>query len=325
MFTDLREINRVLLAMSEISINGVAKTANVINECKNIVLGGKIPSHEETIAFCIQSGIIVESNGLLRFSQLGKKLLQTNPDRLWDLNEQQKTLLIEKCLLDGYYKEKTLAILKRFLPDNKRQTFVFSKKDKFVFDTNLNDLMLLLQAGLILEDERLMFVNNDFSRYVSFLLNERKMSYDELEQKIKIDKEVGDIAEKIVLEYEKNRLTNKELAQAESSLVQIISGTDVAAGYDIESFDGKTADLAFDRFIEVKGSTERNISFFLSINEINKARELGSKYWIYFVPKINIRLGSHQGDIIKIQDPTVNILDNDKYKKECVKTRVFQQ
>jgi hypothetical protein len=325
MFSDLREINRVLLAMSEISVNGVAKTENIIMECKNIVLGGKIPNHEETISFCVQAGIIIEDGNSLKYSELGRKILQANHDNTWDLNEQQKILLIENCFLDGYYKEKSLEILKRFLPDNKRQTFVFSKKDKFVFDNNLDVLILLLQTGLILEDEKLMFVNNKFSQYASFLLNKRKMTYDELEQKIKIDKEVGDLAEKIVLEYEKDRLKNKESAHAESSLVQIISGTDVTAGYDIESFDTKVNDLEFNRFIEVKGSTEKNISFFLSINEINKAKELGSKYWIYFVPKINILLGSHQGDIIKIQDPAVNILDNDKYKQECVKTRVFQQ
>ena len=322
MIKDLREINRVLLAINDLSVNDLAKKDDVINECKKVVLGGKIPNHDDTVNFCISTGITFESNGLLKHSSLGKKFLKANLDDIWDLNEQQKTLLIENCFLDGFCKEETLSILKHFLPDNKRQTFVFSKKDDFTLTDNPNTLQLLLQVELILTDEKLMFVNPNFSKYLSFLFNTRKMTYHELEQKIKIDKEVGDIAEKIILEHEKNRLKNEESSHTESRLVQIISGTDVTAGYDIESFDGKTPNLEFNRFIEVKGSTGDDESFYWSSGEIEKAREKGDLYWIYFVSGIDRKNQSYDGKIIKIPNPEYEVFKTKKYSSECIKFHI---
>lgn len=325
MIKDLREINRILIAIKQLSINEFAKKEDVKNECKKIVLGGKIPDHSETISFCISAGIISEFDDQLSITLFGKRLLKTNPENNWELNEQQKILLIENCFLDGFYKEKTLSILKQFYPDNKRQTFVFSKKDDFILKSVYATLRLLLQVGLVLEDEKLLFVNPDFSKYLSFLFNKRKMTYHELEQKLKIDKEVGDIAEKIVVEYEKNRLKNEESASSESTLVQIISGTDVTAGYDIESFDGKTSDLKFNRHIEVKGSVNNDISFYWSSGEIDKAKEQGNLYWIYFVSGIDRQTRLFYGKIKKIQNPAYEIIDSKKYSLKCTKFHVTKK
>ena len=322
MIVDLREINRVLLVINELTINCQAKMMDVIDECKNIVLGGKRVNHEETINFCVLSGIILKSNEFIKYSPLGKKIFEANFENIWELNTSQKTLLIENCFLDGFYVEKSLAILKQFLPDNKRKTFVFSKQNIHFLHGNPSYIQLLKQVGLILEDEKLIRVNPEFSKFLSFLLSPKKMSYEELEQKLKIDKEVGDIAEQIVLEYEKNRLKNEESSNIESKLVQIISGTDVAAGYDIESFDRQTIDLKFNRHIEVKGSVNHEFSFYWSSGEIKKSLELKESYWIYFVSGIDRRNTSHNGEIIKIQNPGHEILDTGKYFSNCTKYHI---
>ena len=322
MISDLREINRILLVIDALTIDGHAKLSDVIDECKNTVLGGKRVNHEETIDFCVSSGIILKSNEFITYSPLGKKIFDVNLEGFWELNNLQKTLLIENCFLDGYFLEKSIAILKQFHPENKLKTFVFSKQDSNFLHGHPSDLQLLKQIGLIFDSEQFMIVNPEFSKLLSFLLSSKKMSYDELEQKIKIDKEIGDIAEQIVLESEKNRLKNEESANVESKLVQIISGTDVTAGYDLESFDGQTTDLKFNRHIEVKGSVNYDVSFYWSSGEIKTSLEYENSYWIYFVSGIDRKNQSYSGEIIKIPNPGHDVLETGKYSSNCTKYHI---
>ena len=95
MIKDLREINRVLIAVEQLSIDEFAKEIDVLNECTKIVLGGKFSNHEETISFCISCGIISELEKQLHLTPFGKKLIKANPENNWELNELQKNLLIE--------------------------------------------------------------------------------------------------------------------------------------------------------------------------------------------------------------------------------------
>lgn len=322
MIKDLREINRILIAIKELSVNTFARKTDVLNECTKIVLGGKSSNHEENISFCISSGIIIESEKQLQLTTFGEKLIRANPENNWELNESQKNLLIENCFLDGFCKDESISILKQFYPDNKRKTFVFSKNDDFILKNISSNLQLLFQIDLIQKDDQILFVNPLFSKYLSFLLGSRKMSLGELDQHLKIDREIGEIAEKIVLDYEKNRLKNEESADSESTLVQIISGTDVTAGYDVESFDGKTIDLEFNRHIEVKGSINNKLSFYWSSGEIQKARELESSYWIYFVPGIDRKTHSYRGEIIKISNPNYEVFETGNYSSNCTKYHV---
>jgi len=322
MIKDIREINRVLIAIKELSVNTFAKKIDVLNECTKIVLGGKYSNHEETVNFCISSKIIFEFEQQLQLSSLGKNLIKANPENNWELNETQKNLLIENCFLDGFCKDESISVLKQFYADNRRKTFVFSKKDDFILKNISPNLQLLFQIDLIQKDGNTLFVNPRYSKYLSFLRSKRKTSLDELDQQLKIDRDVGDIAENIVLEYEKNRLKKEELAESESSLVQIISGTDVTAGYDIESFDGPTTDLEFNRHIEVKGSVNHDISFYWSSGEIKKSLDFGKMYWIYFVSGIDRKNLSHTGEIIKIQNPGYEVLETGQYSSNCTKYHI---
>jgi len=324
MLTDIREINRILLAINEIGLKDASAKKNaMLFECKNIVLGGKISNHEDTIDFCISCKIIEEDGNVIKLTNLGKELCKLNSEKNWELNNQQKKILIENCFLDGCYKQKTIDFLKQFYSDNKRQTFVFSYKNGTPLYGNFTDIKLLKQVGLILEEKDFLLVNPEYSEYVSYLKNSKsKMTDEELERKLKKDKKIGKIAEKIVLEYEKKRLKSEEKALPESDIVQIISGTDVGAGYDIESFDGKTEDLEFNRHIEVKGSTGKELSFFWSSGEIEKAKEKKSSYWIYFVPRINVDKQTYDGEINKIQNPAYEILETKNYNTQCIKIHV---
>jgi len=120
----------------------------------------------------------------------------------------------------------------------------------------------------------------------------------------------------------KNRLKNEESADVESKLVQIISSTDVSAGYDIESFDRQTTDLKFNRHIEVKGSINYDVSFYWSSGEIKKSLECENTYWIYFVSGIDRRNQSYGGEIIKISNPSHEVLETGNYSSNCTKYHI---
>lgn len=322
MLTDLREINRLLLAIKQIAVKDLGvKKEDIVQECKKVVLGGHFPNHNDTIIFCLQCRIIERKQELIRPSLLGIELLKLNDENNYELNHGQKDLLIKNCFLEGLYKKPLISLLKQFRPDVKRQTFVYSSKENIPLSVVPIFLEYFKQCNIIQEIDHLLIVNPDYSKHVSLVLHpESSTTEEELMERLEINNIVGKVAEKIVHEYEKNRLRNEFSAMPESDLVKIISGIDVGAGYDIESFDGKSETLLFDRFIEVKGSTGHDFSLYWTRNEIKKARELGSKYWIYFVPEVDVNTGTHKGEIIKISNPIENILQNNQYVQECMKT-----
>lgn len=324
MIDDIRDINKLLIGIVEISYkDDGADMYDVIEECKSVAMGGHLPNYEEIIKFCILCKIIEKKDDFIKLSQLGKNLLRLNDEKKYELNSEQNELLIINCFLNGYFKEETKTIFQQFYADNRRLTFIFSYKSEIPLYGNQKIISVLKQIDLIQEQNNLLLVNPDYAENVSLLLRpKRKMTYDELERKLKIDKITGKIAEKIILEYEKDRLRNDENARPESDLIQIISATFANAGYDIESFDGKTTDLLFNRFIEVKGSTGKKLSFFWSADEIEIARERKTQYWIYFVPQIDLKTQTFKGEIQKIPNPVDEILDKGNYDHECVKIHV---
>ena len=108
--------------------------------------------------------------------------------------------------------------------------------------------------------------------------------------------------EKFVLKFEKNRLKEAGCVD-EAEHVDQISEDWANKGYDIDSFDGNSPELQPDRFIEVKSSTGKKFSVFWSENEIEVARELGKRYWIYFVSEIDIDNKTSPNIPEMIQDP----------------------
>lgn len=120
------------------------------------------------------------------------------------------------------------------------------------------------------------------------------------EMRVEHDKQ-GAEAENFVLGLETRRLQG----HPQLELVRRVSLIDASAGYDIESFEGPRSFMP-DRFIEVKsyGANER---FFISIGEINAAKDLGERYFLYIV---DMRmLGSRDYHPTIIQNPAAWLSD----------------
>lgn len=115
--------------------------------------------------------------------------------------------------------------------------------------------------------------------------------------------ELGFRAELAVVEYEKSRL-----GSAWASKVEHMSATKPFACYDIKSVsvqDGKTSD----RFIEVKAEPADLHRFYWSASELEAARLLRDRYFLYLLPTLNA--GSFDfGRLLIIQDPITSVYDN---------------
>ena len=74
-----------------------------------------------------------------------------------------------------------------------------------------------------------------------------------------------------------------------------------------------------DRFIEVK-SYEKEISFFWSRNEVQKAQELNEKYYLYLVDRLLMKDEKYIPRVF--QNPYEKIFKNELWKKETENWKV---
>lgn len=92
---------------------------------------------------------------------------------------------------------------------------------------------------------------------------------------------IGLAGENWVVDYEKSELVNNGF-NGLSKEVKRVSSTNIAAGYDVLSYEFAGSE----KFIEVKTTALSKAEFFLSSNELEIAKEFKHRYWIYFVSEI---------------------------------------
>lgn len=137
----------------------------------------------------------------------------------------------------------------------------------------------------------------------------RRKSLQSLKEQQAHQELLGKEAELFVLGFEKQRLNKHPLLDS----IQRISEKYVNAGYDIESYSDNNS-LFTDRFIEVKSYSE-NLEFYWSANEVEVAKELFDKYFLYLVDRARLPEAGYAPKII--QNPYQNIFENELWKKEA--------
>ena len=159
------------------------------------------------------------------------------------------------------------------------------------------------------------FVASEYRDCLSTIIKKqkRRITLSQLKNRLERNEEAGEKAEQFVLGYEQRRLPEHLCNK-----VQIISGIDVTAGYDILSFDTETSTEP-DRFIEVK-AIGRNNEFFWSKNEYEVALLKGTKYYLYLV-KLEFILNKEYSPII-IKNPAYTIMESDNWLVETQSYRI---
>lgn len=158
------------------------------------------------------------------------------------------------------------------------------------------------QKKLIINSKWTKFFDKNFAPEI----RKREIGIDELKRNLEQQQINGEEAEKFVLNFEKNRLKEKEG-------IEWIAPYDSGAGYDILSFNNKDS-KENNRFIEVKSYTGNNPYFYWSQNEVSTAKKKQRNYYLYLVNREDINNKDYNP--IMISNPIKNILKNDNWNKE---------
>ena len=271
------------------------------------------PDFDELGKFCKDSEILKFDNDIITITSLGNEIL-SEYQKNSNLNQKLKKIFREKCFLQGKFSESINESLSRFM---KISNEVWAPTDQ-VYDLFKNkELLPLLYECELLElvgDKVILNSKYDDKISTKKFTNQVRISQKQIDNQLRLMKKIGDIAEELVVKYEKNRLENLGF-KFESEKVHRISGVHANAGYDVVSFNGESKDGDYDRFIEVKGSSGEEFDFHWSENEIKIAIELEDDYWIYFVPEIDIETKNTASEINKVQNPYIKIFENKSFSK----------
>jgi len=198
---------------------------------------------------------------------------------------------------------------------------VFYVKENFIPLQYTSVRNLLISLGFFVRNsslgQNLLAINGE---YTNFFLDEiiknikeadrnrRRKSLQLLKERQAQQELLGKEAEIFVLGLEQQRLKKHRLVDS----IKRISEEYVNAGYDIESFNDNNS-FFIDRFIEVKSYSGR-LEFYWSANEVEAAKELVDKYFLYLVDRSKLSENDYSPKII--QNPYQNVFENNLWKKE---------
>ncbi len=279
---DLFETNKLLFAIADLATaSGTASSNSVEQLCSSNVYGGRKHNHAKMIEITSTLGFVARSGNRLALTPQGKIFLSHNPQRFYELTWAQKNIVIKSFVL-GKLRAQSESIFKLFIEDRRLDTWMREIIDRPI-PLSLNWLVsLMLGLELLHKEQSLLSVNKEYVPEITRLIKARTgLSPQELEKILGARRNQGEMGEKLVETFERKRLLSLGKV-AEADLVNRISEIDTGAGFDIKSFDGKQSMIDYDRFIEVKTSTDTRIRFFWSKNEYETAQAYGDRYWIYF-------------------------------------------
>ena len=149
----------------------------------------------------------------------------------------------------------------------------------------------------------------------SFKLKEREVTPEELQKQLELQKEIGDIGESIVINFELNRLRGEGFANPKK-YIKHVAKFSVSAGFDI-----LTSTNNEDRYIEVKSTISNKNSFFISEKEVKTLEKLKERSYIYFVQITDLKL--KKGFVKTImQNPIKNLREQDLLKPVAFKVNL---
>ena len=277
----------------------------------------RLPDYDEIETFSLKLNLIIKNNDEIKITTVGDDLFEIFES---DISLAKKKI-IQQCLeIKDIGKNIKNALAQFHYTGSKKW---YPKWDVVNLFEDAQILPILYETNFLQKNDLSVIVNPEFEKLIS-LKSKKKITLEQLEKNLEHQKKIGSIAEEFVLNFEKNRLKNLGFEE-ESNKIRQISIDFSNAGYDIESFNGKTRDCVPDRFIEVKGTTKKEFSFYWSINEINTAKELSSNYWIYHVSEIDVQNKTSSNDPKMINNPYENIFSNDLFQKNIESYYIQEQ
>ena len=172
----------------------------------------------------------------------------------------------------------------------------------------VNDIPLKYMGLVMLMEQHKIFVRSrtkeyfvGIDRFQDIIHRERpQVNIEELQKRLQRNADNGKLAEEFAMRFEAKRLLSIGIEKPP----QRISDIDVAAGYDIISYENGSSDT-YDRFIEVK-AVSHDCGFFWSENELGVAKNKGAKYFLYLIDLGSVNDPSYIP--IMVSDPANSIM-----------------
>ncbi len=286
----------------------------LINSCKARIFDGRYIDYSDILHLAAGAELIEIEDKRLRVTRFGRLFLDQNPDSYFDLSPAQKVFVSRQLILDGPWQEFAKNVFSFFIPNYNEITFEFPISEVATLDLETQaTLHLFWVLDLLIKQGEVFRVNPIYVKHVnSVRFDPQVISQTELEDAINQNRTLAFKAEEVIVEFERNRL--RSLGRiSEAERVIRVSDLQANAGYDIKSFDGDKPSVEYDRFIEVKSSSNANINFHWSINQIEIARLLSNQYWIYFVGEFNEYKNASDINPFIFQDPFHSIRENEAF------------
>lgn len=247
-----------------------------------------------TVAFFKYLQLIEEKVGYLYPTEYASEIRNAE-----DFNKALCTACLVQISKDGFLDTEAIHYNK------KRGAYVIERYGFSVSAALFRNI--LIQYKVLRESDGELVLNPDYE--VIFAEYKRKQgtkkSLEQLKKQLEQQEIQGETAEIFVMEYEKRRLS----ASDKKNGIKRISVIDVAAGYDILSYENE-ASSDYDRFIEVK-SFAGNAHFYWSENEIETAKLYEDNYYIYLVDAARVNTQGYEPVIIK--NPAKTVLGSESW------------
>jgi len=233
-------------------------------------------------------------------------------DKMWIISgeiEKNKEYLKSLRAFQCFIKDRIMTSFKSemidiFSLDNvefveESKSFIFNIKyipHKFNFLKKILVNIELLEPYI--ESKGLYLLSDDILKYLKKNNDKKTLSLEKLKKLLEQKEIRGFEAEEFVLEFEESRILTVG--------IQIkplhVSEFDVSAGYDIASFSKKSSER-YDRFIEVKSFVGKTQNFYWSKNEVDTAKRLKEKYYLYIINYNQMKESNADYIPIIIQNP----------------------
>lgn len=310
------DLNRVLIILESLAGEGELDATVLCAAADQQCLGAHSLRATDTLEFAVVCGLAKSVNGRVAVTELGLEFLAHNPGRGYELGAGQAGLLVERCMDRGPWHATVMSVLAHFKLDRGRDTFSCNLRALRLDKAEIAAVSFMRAIGLLDLDGNVAYVIAKHRAEVSRLWNRRSMSPEELEDVLARRSDQGAEAEEFVLAWERSRLEALG-CRAEADTVWRISTVNVCAGYDLASFNGTSQDFSYDRFIEVKSTSRSQPEFVLTRNELEVAKSLGQRYWLYVVSRFG-----HPGVepiVLMVQNPARALKDD--FDLQCLAFR----
>ena len=205
------------------------------------------------------------------------------------------------------------------------ERILFPKGSDFIFlrDALIGSYFIENENGnwVGLEQSRIILEAASIVKRRARLALRKKITQEELEDRIREQGKIGELGERVVVWYENNRLHSI----GHNEQCNHIAKSDCGAGYDVESYS-EGASKTINRFLEVKSTSgiRSTMSIYLSRNEFETAAELGRLYSLMLV-----LITDDSARIIEVPSPLekLGLIDvcwrpNDRLKFESINIQI---